>query len=194
MGTTVDSLQAGQASVEMRVPVLYHRGVHEGRISLNRFVELASTNPAKIMGLYPRKGALAVGSDADIVVIDPSKSGPSRGEPSHEPRLQLLGGLGAAGQGDDDDPARLGARQGRQLGRTKTGGRFLERKLLPELAGKPLWTSPSRPSPQDRSSRPRAAADPNAMRFPKRVTIVEVGPRDGLQSLPKRFRSRRSSS
>ena len=41
----------------MRVPVLFHRGVQEGRISLNRFVELISTNPAKIMGLYPRKGA-----------------------------------------------------------------------------------------------------------------------------------------
>src|SRR5713101_2966835 len=66
MGITVDSLQAGQAGVELRIPVLFHLGVQGGRISINRFVELVSTNPAKIMGLYPRKGQLAVGSDADI--------------------------------------------------------------------------------------------------------------------------------
>ena len=48
-------------------------GVREGRITLNRMVELLSTNPAKLFGLYPRKGTLAVGSDADIVVFDPEK-------------------------------------------------------------------------------------------------------------------------
>ena len=71
MGTRVDNLQAGQAAVEMRLPVLWSRGVAEGRIGLRRFVELSSTNAAKIHGLYPRKGALAPGSDADITVIDP---------------------------------------------------------------------------------------------------------------------------
>jgi dihydropyrimidinase len=47
--------------------------VREGRISLNRMVELLCTNPAKLFGLYPRKGTLAVGSDADVVVFDPAK-------------------------------------------------------------------------------------------------------------------------
>ena len=83
MGTRVDNLQAGQAAVEMRLPVLYSRGVAEGRIGLRRFVELVSTNAAKIMGLYPQKGALQVGSDADITVIDPSGSWQVRWQEHH---------------------------------------------------------------------------------------------------------------
>ena len=167
MGTTVDSLQAGQASDEMRVPVLYHRGVHEGRISLNRFVELASTNPAKIMGLYPRKGALAVGSDADIVVIDPSKSWTVSAESHHmSPDYNCWEGWEL--QGRVTTTILRGSvlvKDGNWVG-SKTGGRFLERKLLPELAAS-RRTSPSRPSPQDRSSRPRAAADPERHAIPQ---------------------------
>jgi dihydropyrimidinase len=75
MGATIEGGgQAGQVSVEMRLPVLFHMACNDGEISLERFVDLVSSNPAKLMGLYPRKGALAVGSDADIVVFDPHKS------------------------------------------------------------------------------------------------------------------------
>lgn len=73
MGTTIDNMQAGQVSVELRLPVLYHAGVNGGRFSEQRWVELVSTNPAKLMGLWPQKGDLAVGSDADIVVFDPMR-------------------------------------------------------------------------------------------------------------------------
>ena len=51
--------------------MIHEFGVRAGRISLNRMVELLSTNPAKLFGLYPRKGTIAPGSDADIVIFDP---------------------------------------------------------------------------------------------------------------------------
>jgi len=61
----------GGPGIEHRLELLYHFGVNEGRFSLNRFVELVSTAPARIFGLYPRKGELLAGSDADIVIWDP---------------------------------------------------------------------------------------------------------------------------
>ena len=73
MGTTVDNMQAGQAAVETRIPLLYSEGVAKGRISAERWVELISVNPAKLMGMWPRKGQIAEGADADIVVFDPER-------------------------------------------------------------------------------------------------------------------------
>ena len=64
----------GLPGIEWRVGLLYNYGVAEGRISLNRFVEIISTNVAKLFGLYPRKGEIAPGSDADLVVFDPAGS------------------------------------------------------------------------------------------------------------------------
>src|SRR5438034_184951 len=63
----------GGPGLETRLQMIHEFGVRGGRISLNRMVELLSTNPAKLFGLYPRKGTVAVGSDADIVVFDPEK-------------------------------------------------------------------------------------------------------------------------
>jgi dihydropyrimidinase len=63
----------GAPGVENRVPLIYNGGVVENRISLNRFVELTSTAAAKMFGLFPRKGTIAVGSDADIVIFDPER-------------------------------------------------------------------------------------------------------------------------
>jgi len=64
----------GGPGLENRLQMIHHFGVREGRITLNRMVELLCTNPARLFGLYPRKGTLAVGSDADIVVFDPAKN------------------------------------------------------------------------------------------------------------------------
>src|SRR5881394_3318452 len=63
----------GGPGIENRLQMIHEFGVRGGRISLNRMVELLATNPAKLFGLYPRKGTVAVGSDADIVVFDPEK-------------------------------------------------------------------------------------------------------------------------
>ena len=61
----------GAPGIETRLTLVHNGGVRGGRISLNRFVELCSTTPAKMFGLFPRKGTIAVGSDADLVVFDP---------------------------------------------------------------------------------------------------------------------------
>jgi dihydropyrimidinase len=61
----------GGNGIEHWIPLLYTYGVKAGKISLNQFIELISANPAKFMGLYPRKGTIAVGSDADLVLFDP---------------------------------------------------------------------------------------------------------------------------
>lgn len=63
----------GHPAIEIRMELLYSEGVHKGRISLNKYVEVASTNAAKIFGMFPKKGTIAVGSDADILIFDPNE-------------------------------------------------------------------------------------------------------------------------
>jgi len=63
----------GHPAIEHRVEFMYSEGVAKGKISLTKFVEMTSTNAAKIFGMYPRKGTIAIGTDADLVIFDPEK-------------------------------------------------------------------------------------------------------------------------
>ncbi|MHB1177310.1 MAG: dihydropyrimidinase [Daejeonella sp.] len=63
----------GHPAIEHRMELLFSEGVQTGRISLNKYVEVSSTNAAKIFGMFPRKGTIGIGSDADIVIFDPQK-------------------------------------------------------------------------------------------------------------------------
>ena len=68
----------GIPGVETRLPILFSEGVGKGRISLQRFVALTSTNPARLYGLYPQKGSIAIGADADLALWDPTLTRPIR--------------------------------------------------------------------------------------------------------------------
>ncbi len=70
----------GIPGVETRLPILFSEGVGKGRIDLNDFVALTATNHAKTYGLYPKKGTIAVGADADIAIWDPTRR-------NHSPQL-----------------------------------------------------------------------------------------------------------
>ncbi len=83
-GRRIDDTTGGNAGVEPRVSLIYTETVEKRGRSLENFVGLVSTNAAKIMGLYPRKGALAVGSDADIVVLDTRQRHTVRAAEMHE--------------------------------------------------------------------------------------------------------------
>ncbi len=84
LGNRIDNTTGGNSGVEPRLGVMYTEMVARRGYSLNRFVELVSSNAAKVMGLYPRKGAIATGSDADITIMDPSRRGKVHAADLHE--------------------------------------------------------------------------------------------------------------
>ena len=63
----------GHPAIEHRMELLFSEGVQTGKISLNKFVEVTSTNAAKIFGMFPKKGCIAIGSDADIILFNPNE-------------------------------------------------------------------------------------------------------------------------
>ena len=81
----------GIPGIEERVNLLYTYGVKRGRLDLHRFVDAASTRAAKLFGLFPRKGTIAVGSDADLVIYDPEYRGIVSAKTQHtQQRLQRI--------------------------------------------------------------------------------------------------------
>jgi dihydropyrimidinase len=156
MGTTVQSMQGGQAAVELRLPVLFHLGVRQGRISLNRFVELVSTNPAKIMGLSPRKGDLAVGGDADIAVLDPNRRWTVRWQDLHmTPGYCCWDGWELEGKVVTTILRGSVLVENEVFVGSKAGGKFVPRTLLPEIVSRP----PDLRAPRNLLAEPAALGD-----------------------------------
>jgi dihydropyrimidinase len=138
MGKRIDDTTGGNSGVEPRLGVMYTEMVVRRGYSLSRYVDLVSTNAAKIMGLYPRKGAIAPGSDADIAILDPARRGKVRAADLHEtdytpweghdifawPDMTLLRG-------------KIVLENGRFLGR-EGAGQYLKRKIAPEIIAEPL--------------------------------------------------------
>jgi dihydropyrimidinase len=82
--TTFKETANGLPGIELRLPLLFSEGVRKGRVSLTEFVALTSTNHAKMYGLHPRKGTIAIGSDADIAIWDPEREVPISFEMLHD--------------------------------------------------------------------------------------------------------------
>jgi dihydropyrimidinase len=122
----------GIPGVETRMQILFSKGVGEGRITLNEFVALTSTNHAKIYGLYPQKGSIAPGFDADIVIWDPNRKETIRQELMHH-GADYTPYEGIAVTGWPVMTILRGEKvmeEGRILG-AKTAGQFLKRSLSP---------------------------------------------------------------
>jgi dihydropyrimidinase len=135
VGSRIDDTTGGNSGVEPRLGVMYTEMVTRRGYSLTRYVDLVSTNAAKIMGLYPRKGALAPGSDADITILDPKRRGKVRAVELHEtdytpweghdifawPITTILRG-------------KVMVEHGRYLGSSEDG-RYLKRKISSQILG-----------------------------------------------------------
>ena len=124
----------GAPGVENRMSLAYNGGVAAGRISVNRFVDLTSTAAAKLFGLFPRKGTIAVGSDADIVLFDPNrKETISAANPcTHHRRVDYNAYEGMQVQGFSETVISRGkviVKDGEWLGRSGAGN-FIKRGLF----------------------------------------------------------------
>ncbi|HTQ34240.1 MAG TPA: amidohydrolase family protein [Stellaceae bacterium] len=136
-GDKIDDTTGGNAGVEPRVSLIYTETVEKRGYDLTQFVNLVSTNAAKILGLYPRKGALAVGSDADIVLLDARKRHEVKAADMHEadyspwegrdlacwPSMTLLRGKVVA--------------EGGKLTGAHSDGQHLSRKVADEVRSRP---------------------------------------------------------
>ena len=135
---TVADVTGGHNGIETRVGIAYTEGVVRRGMSLQRFVDITSTNAAKIMGLYPQKGVIAAGSDADITIIDPTIKGPLSLDDLHLEDYSIWEGWNIEGW-----PVTTILRgnvmvEDRQLVSAPSVGRFLPRKIAPEVLAGPV--------------------------------------------------------
>ncbi len=119
----------GHPAIEHRMELLYSEGVRTGKISLNKFVEVTSTNAAKTFGMFPKKGTIAPGSDADIVIFDPNKAH-TLGVATHHMNVDYSGYEGWKVIGKTDTVILRGqvAIEGGEVSVPKGYGQFVRRK------------------------------------------------------------------
>jgi dihydropyrimidinase len=132
-GNRIDDTTGGNSGVEPRVGVMYTEMVARRGYSLSRFVDLVSTNAARIMGLYPKKGAIAVGSDADIAILDPTRRGKVRAADLHETDYTPWEGHDIfAWPVVTLSRGKVMVENGQYFGSSKDG-RYLKRKISPDI-------------------------------------------------------------
>ena len=131
-GKTVRDVTGGHNGAETRVGITYSEGVSKRGMSLQRFVDVTSANAAKIMGLYPRKGVIAPGSDADLVLIDPNFKRALRMDDFHISDYSIWEGFPVEGWPVMTILRGTVAVENGQLNTSLGSGKFLPRKLNPE--------------------------------------------------------------
>jgi len=136
-GKTVRDVTGGHNGVETRVGITYSEGVSKRGMSLQRFVDVTSANAAKIMGLYPRKGVIAPGSDADLVLIDPNFKRALRMDDFHISDYSIWEGFPVEGWPVMTILRGTVAVENGQLNTSLGSGKFLPRKVNPEVTNRP---------------------------------------------------------
>ena len=136
-GRTISDVTGGHNGAETRVGISYSEGVAKRGMSLQRFVDVTSANAAKIMGLYPRKGVIAPGSDADIVLIDPGIKKKLAKSDFHISDYSIWEGFEIEGWPVTTILRGNVVVENGELKGVRGGGQFLPRKLDPEFANRP---------------------------------------------------------
>ncbi len=130
-------MTGGHNGAETRVGISYSEGVSKRGMSLQRFVDITSANAAKIMGLYPRKGVIAPGSDADIVLIDPSIKKKLAKSDFHISDYSIWEGFDIEGWPVTTILRGKVAVEGGELKSAQGGGQFVRRKVDSEFTNRP---------------------------------------------------------
>ncbi|MFQ6028941.1 MAG: amidohydrolase family protein [Dehalococcoidia bacterium] len=136
-GKLISDVTGGHNGIETRVGITYSEGVSKRGMSLQRFVDVTSANAAKIMGLYPRKGVIAPGSDADLVLIDPSIKRPLTMADFHITDYSIWEGFEVEGWPVMTILRGTVAVENGQLNTNRGSGQFVRRKVDAEVVNRP---------------------------------------------------------
>ncbi len=136
-GDTIETVCGGHNGIETRMPVAYTKFVAERNVSLQRFVDITSANAARILGMYPQKGAIQPGSDADIVLLDPTKKTITVSDLHADSDYSIWDGFqSAASPVMTILRGKVIVENGKLVG-SSTDGRWLKRRVSSEVISKP---------------------------------------------------------